>query len=32
MLKGADYSVPTAVVASGMVKIEDRKFSKPEAM
>ena len=28
MLKGADYSVPTAVVASGMVKIEDRKFSK----
>ena len=28
MLKGADYSVPTAVVASGMVKIEDKKFSK----
>jgi len=28
MLKGADYSQPSAVVASGMVKIEDRKFSK----
>lgn len=28
MLKGAGYSVPTAVVASGMVKIEDKKFSK----
>ncbi len=28
MLKGAEYSVPTAVVASGMVKIEDKKFSK----
>ncbi|MGB9929927.1 MAG: methionine--tRNA ligase [Methanosarcina sp.] len=28
MLKGADYSTPTAVVASGMVKIEDKKFSK----
>jgi len=28
MLNGADYSVPTAVVASGMVKIEDKKFSK----
>ena len=28
MLKGADYSVPTAVVASGMVKIEEKKFSK----
>ena len=28
MLKGADYSSPTAVVASGMVKIEDKTFSK----
>lgn len=28
MLKGAGYSTPTAVVASGMVKIEDKKFSK----
>ncbi|MDY0267111.1 MAG: methionine--tRNA ligase [Methanimicrococcus sp.] len=28
MLKGAGYSLPTDVVASGMVKIEDRKFSK----
>ncbi|HWR24763.1 MAG TPA: methionine--tRNA ligase, partial [Methanosarcina sp.] len=28
MLKGAEYSVPSAVVASGMVKIEDKKFSK----
>jgi methionyl-tRNA synthetase len=28
MLKGADYSQPWAVVASGMVKIEDKKFSK----
>lgn len=28
MLKGADYSVPTDVVASGMVKIEDKTFSK----
>jgi methionyl-tRNA synthetase len=28
MLKGAGYSVPTSVVASGMVKIEDKKFSK----
>lgn len=28
MLKGANYSLPTAVVASGMVKIEDKKFSK----
>jgi methionyl-tRNA synthetase len=28
MLKGAGYSLPTDVVASGMVKIEDHKFSK----
>jgi methionyl-tRNA synthetase len=28
MLKGADYSQPWAVVSSGMVKIEDKKFSK----
>ncbi len=28
MLKGAGYSQASAVVASGMVKIEDRKFSK----
>jgi methionyl-tRNA synthetase len=28
MLKGAGYSQPRAVVASGMVKIEDRTFSK----
>ncbi|MDR0768190.1 MAG: methionine--tRNA ligase [Methanosarcinales archaeon] len=28
MLKGAGYSLPTDVVASGMVKIEDKKFSK----
>lgn len=28
MLEGAGYSLPTDVVASGMVKIEDRKFSK----
>ena len=28
MLKGSGYSLPTDVVASGMVKIEDRKFSK----
>jgi len=28
MLKGADYSLPDAVVASGMVKIEGRTFSK----
>ncbi|MBN2111068.1 MAG: methionine--tRNA ligase [Methanosarcinaceae archaeon] len=28
MLKGADYSQPSAVVASGMLKIEDRTFSK----
>ncbi len=28
MLKGADYSLPQAVVASGMVKIEDKTFSK----
>ncbi len=28
MLKGADYNLPSAVVASGMVKIEDKTFSK----
>ncbi|HID28261.1 MAG TPA: methionine--tRNA ligase [Methanosarcinales archaeon] len=28
MLKGADYTLPWAVVASGMVKIEDKTFSK----
>ena len=28
MLKGSGYSLPTDVVASGMVKIEDKKFSK----
>ncbi|MGA9099423.1 MAG: methionine--tRNA ligase [Methanotrichaceae archaeon] len=28
MLKGADYSLPSAVVASGMLKVDDKKFSK----
>ncbi|MBA5942613.1 MAG: methionine--tRNA ligase [Methanophagales archaeon] len=28
MLKGAEYSLPAAVVASGMVKIDGRTFSK----
>ncbi|MDD4748652.1 MAG: methionine--tRNA ligase [Methanosarcinaceae archaeon] len=28
MLKGADYSSPKAIVASGMVKIDDKTFSK----
>ncbi len=28
MLKGADYSLPFAVVASGMVKVEGKTFSK----
>jgi len=28
LLKGADYKPPAAVVASGMVKIDDRTFSK----
>ncbi|MCL7476371.1 MAG: methionine--tRNA ligase [ANME-2 cluster archaeon] len=28
MLKGAGYSLPWAVIASGMVKIEDKTFSK----
>jgi len=28
MLKGAGYNLPSAVVASGMVKIEDKTFSK----
>ncbi|MCL7415917.1 MAG: methionine--tRNA ligase [ANME-2 cluster archaeon] len=28
MLKGAGYSLPWAVVASGMVKVEDKTFSK----
>lgn len=28
MLKGANYSLPSAVVASGMVKIEGKAFSK----
>lgn len=28
MLKGAGYTLPAAVVASGMLKIDDKKFSK----
>lgn len=28
MLKGSGYTLPSAVVASGMLKIDDRKFSK----
>jgi len=28
MLKGADYTLPSAVVASGMVKVEGKTFSK----
>jgi methionyl-tRNA synthetase len=28
ILKGADYTLPSAVVASGMLKIDDKKFSK----
>ncbi|MHB8119321.1 MAG: methionine--tRNA ligase [Methanothrix sp.] len=28
MLKGAGYTLPCAVVASGMLKIDDKKFSK----
>jgi len=28
MLKGSDYNVPWSVVASGMVRVEGRKFSK----
>jgi len=28
MLKGAGYTLPSAVVASGMLKIDDQKFSK----
>ncbi|MGC9435342.1 MAG: methionine--tRNA ligase [Methanomicrobiales archaeon] len=28
LLRGAGYGVPDSVVASGMVKVEDRKFSK----
>ncbi|MCJ7443967.1 MAG: methionine--tRNA ligase [Methanotrichaceae archaeon] len=28
MLKGANYSLPNDVVASGMLKIDDKKFSK----
>ncbi len=28
MLKGSDYALPNAVVASGMVKVEGKKFSK----
>ena len=28
MLKGAGYGVPHAIVASGMVKVDDHKFSK----
>lgn len=28
MLKGANYTLPSAVVASGMLKIDDKKFSK----
>jgi len=28
MLKGAGYALPSAVVASGMLKIDDKKFSK----
>jgi methionyl-tRNA synthetase len=28
MLKGAGYTLPSAIVASGMLKIDDKKFSK----
>jgi methionyl-tRNA synthetase len=28
LLKGAGYSVPHAIIASGMVKVDDHKFSK----
>lgn len=28
ILKGANYTLPSAVVASGMLKIDDKKFSK----
>ncbi len=28
MLKGADYALPSAIVASGMVKVEGKTFSK----
>ena len=28
MLKGSDYNVPWAIVASGMVRVEGKKFSK----
>lgn len=28
MLKGADYALPSSIVASGMVKVEDKTFSK----
>jgi methionyl-tRNA synthetase len=28
MLKGADYTLPWGVVASGMIKVNDKKFSK----
>jgi len=28
ILKGANYSLPSAVVASGMLKVDDKKFSK----
>ncbi|NYT01897.1 MAG: methionine--tRNA ligase [Methanosarcinales archaeon] len=28
MLKGAGYNLPSAVVASGMLKVDDKKFSK----
>jgi methionyl-tRNA synthetase len=28
MLKGAGYTLPSAVIASGMLKIDDKKFSK----
>ncbi|WP_202319301.1 methionine--tRNA ligase [Archaeoglobus neptunius] len=28
MLKGADYTLPSAIVASGMVKVEGKTFSK----
>lgn len=28
MLKGAGYTLPSAVVASGMLKVDDKKFSK----
>ena len=32
MLKGAGYTPPWAVVASGMLKIDDKKFSKSRGL